>query len=425
MNWKSTIEIKPMHNLMPESVIFTEQTIFDNLPVAIVIVDRHGIIYYRNPQADEIFRKKFSYLADFTKVSSAFDKQAFIRAIDNFDNNPSKPFNLKINFDHLKLPGFYQLKMIVYPEVNYPQNRRFYFISLVAIDKEPSAHKKSSASKEPSAHKKSSANKEPSAHKEPSASKESPQYALLKKNFKELKQFSRLNAMREISSSLADQLNQPLTAILTYTQAMQRLYHNNASSEEISGAMERVVINAENAGQIIRNIRARLKTNTLNCQSVSINQLIQQSIHLSELDNPASHINLITHFDPLSTQLCVDSIQIKQVMLSLLNNATDALVNSRIEEPEIVLTTGVNDLCYQITIKDNGPGIPGEIQDQLFEPFNTTKEDGIGIGLSMCHHIIELHKGSISVFSRHGSDGQTDNKATGTEVIICLPMQAR
>ena len=382
-----------MHNPVSEPAVLGEQTILDSLPVAIIIVDQQGSVHYSNPQSDAIFREKFSDLADFTKLSSTFDGHDFNRAIKKLNKKPAKPFKTTINFDHCQLPESYQLKMVTAPEYKQFQNKHFYLITLT------------------------------------DTYKGSPKYAALKKNFKELKQFSRLSAMREISSSLADQLNQPLTAILTYTQAMQRLYHDNASSKEISSAMERVVINAENAGQIIRNIRAQLNANTLNCQTSSINQLIEQSVHLTELDNPVSRIRLISHFDPLSTELYVDGIQFKQVILSLLNNAIEALILSRTESPEIVLSTRLNDLCYEITIEDNGPGIPEEIRDLLFEPFISTKESGIGIGLSMCHHIIELHKGSINIVSGHYSDykqpcdKESANQQPGTKVTICLPLK--
>ena len=377
-----------MHNPVSDTAFSAQQTILDDLPVAIIVVDKHASIQYSNPQAAALFSELSPEQINLTQLSSAFTEQDFLKAISSLNKKPAQifasPFEKTLSFDRCQLPGLYHLKMVTTLENKKSQNNCLYLITLNHVNNDPSE-----------------------------ISNEPRKYTLLKKNFKELKQFSRLNAMREISSSMADQLNQPLTAILSYTQAMQRLYQSNASLEEISVAMDRVVINAEHAGQVIRDIRAQLDANSLSCQNASINQLIQESTHLTELDNPASQINLITNFEPLNTTLCVGTIQFKQVILSLLNNAIDAVTDGSIETPEITLSTQINGPYYEITIEDNGLGIPPEIQDNLFNPFMTTKENGIGIGLSMCHHIIELHKGSITI----------DSEPKGTKVTICLPIK--
>jgi signal transduction histidine kinase len=196
---------------------------------------------------------------------------------------------------------------------------------------------------------------------------------------------------------------------------MQRLYHHPASFEDMNQAMERVVVNAKKAGQIIKNIRANLKVNTLNYTHCCINQLIQDCIHLTELDNPSSMIKLITRYEPSFIAITIDEIQIRQVIFSLLNNAIDALTEHDISFPEIQLSTHliIEDIStarisdssikqkdyYEIRITDNGLGFPPEILSHLFQPFTTTKKNGVGIGLSMCHHVIDLHQGSIHINS--------------------------
>ncbi len=340
-------------------------TVLDSLPVAILIVDETGNVRYYNQAADKLLEPGIFKSANLTSFTNTFNKDDFHRAVSQLGH---KSPALTLNLTYGKK---FQLKIVANPE-----QKGFYLCTL-------------------------SPNNNAGINSN-----------LLKKNFKELKQFARLNAMREISSFFADKLNQPLTAILSYTQAMQRLYLSDASSDEIEKAMKRVVINAENTGKIIKNIRAQLQVNTLNYQKIGMNHLIQESIHLTELDNHSSPIKLNTHYEPEFVTLCIDRTQMRQVIFSLLNNAIDAVKENSVDAPEINLTTYLNaDSEYEIVISDNGPGFPAEIQKHLFEPFNTSKKNGIGIGLSMCHHIIDLHKGSISI-----------NTESATEITIRLPL---
>ncbi|NOQ80383.1 MAG: GHKL domain-containing protein [Gammaproteobacteria bacterium] len=385
-----------MSNLALESapVLAEQQTILDHLPIAILIANNKGNLHYYNQEADAIFSHDVLKNTKLTELSEYFNAQDLTNAIDSLNTNSQ--FSTQLYFTQKEM--LYLLNMIKNPHMNKTgKNNNDYLFTLSPVNVDSSLLNKSSAKQQPS------------AYKNPSHT------SVLKKNFKELKQFSRLSAMREISSSLADKLNQPLTAILSYTQAMQRLYHDNASSDEINNAMQRVVINAENAGKIIRKVRSQLKVNTLNCQMTCVNDLIQESIHLTELDNPTSQIKLITDYEPEFTSLCIDKIQFRQVIFSLLNNALDAVLDHSIQAPEIVITTRKEASHYKITLMDNGPGLAEEIQDKLFEPFTTTKKNGIGIGLSMCHHIINLHKGKISIQS---------NAQASTVVIILLPLNS-
>lgn len=356
-----------------------QQTILDHLPVAIIIIDDTGLVHYYNQTADKLLPTDFFKSANLTLFTNEFNSDDLQQVIKQLKEHSAEQI-LALHLIHDRL---FQLKLVANPE-----QQGFYLITLNAIEEKS----------------------------EQKVDKKIENNSLLKKNFKELKQFSRLSAMREISSFFADKLNQPLTAILSYTQAMQRLYLSDASSDEIKKAMKRVVVNAENTGKIIKDIRAQLNVNTLNYQKVCMNQLIQESIHLTELDNLFSPIKFTTHYEPAFMTLCVDKTQMRQVIFSLLNNAIDAVMEGSISAPEIILSTHLSshsdtDSKYKITISDNGPGFPAEIIKHLFEPFNTSKKNGIGIGLSMCHHIISLHKGSISLKTQ-GS----------TEITICLPV---
>ena len=371
-----------MQNLISEPLFINQTKELDFLPVAIFIVDNQGIILYKNSEAKKILTFEYSKLDNITELSSSFNKQDFLQVITKYIKKPRQTYETLLTINHRTITSRLQLKMVAHQE-----NKNSYLIMLYPVD-----------------------NVNFSSDSDP---------ALLKKDFKNLKQFSRLNAMREISAFIADQLNQPLTAILSYTQAMQRLYLEHATSKEITDAMERVVINAKNTGQLIHELRtqSQLNTNTLHYQSICINQLIQECIDFTDLNYFKSRILLKTDYDPSSSSVCVDSVQLKQVIISLLNNAIDATMDENIKNPMIIIETSFNDLYCKIHIKDNGSGISDSVRNKLFEPFITTKKEGIGIGLSMCQHIINLHKGSIEIISNN----KPDLKETGTLIKINIP----
>ncbi len=351
----------------------TSMAIVDSLPVALLIVDKTGFIQYHNKAADNIYSRFFSASGKHNILTNAVNKNNFRQVINQLEQSSATPqVSLKLTYTQ----SCQQLALSI---SIHPEQKNFYLISLNPLNSQ----------------------------------------FQLQKNFKELKQFSRLSAMREISSSLADRLNQPLTAILSYSQAMQRLYQQDASSEEIAHAMQRVVVNAESAGQIIKDIRAKLKVNYLHYQHTGINQLIQESIHLTELDSPASKIKLTTHYEAECVSLCIDAVQIKQVILNLLNNAIDALADINSDTAEIIVRTQKLDAHYTISISDNGSGLAAEIQSHLFEAFSSTRKNGIGIGLSISQHIIDLHNGHIKI----NSVTNNNSKTSVTTVNITLPLE--
>ncbi|MCP3850217.1 MAG: GHKL domain-containing protein [Gammaproteobacteria bacterium] len=377
---------------MSPAILETLQvTMLENLPVAILIIDDKGLVHYHNHECSRIFRSELGLNSlvsnKITTWSDDLTSAQFQEAIlklrtfsqsNSSQSNGSQSVQFHIHIDQKQNRHSFNLKMIINPAPDSLESEDSYLLTISPIGKPVAVS---------------------------SATENSNTLATFKKNFKELKQFSRLSAMREISSSFADKLNQPLTAILSYTQAMQRLYKNNASPDEIDEAMERVVINAEKAGKIVKNIRSQLNANTLTPKTTCMNHLIEESIHLTELYSVNSPIQFDAQYESSDQSLYVDPVQIRQVIFSLLNNAIDAVMDSSVKSPKITLTTRLERggthtterSNYMIEISDNGPGFPQEMQGKIFEPFSTTKEKGIGIGLSMCHHIINLHKGSIEI----------------------------
>jgi C4-dicarboxylate-specific signal transduction histidine kinase len=297
------------------------KSMLDQLPIVMLMVDRTGRVDFFNKEAQAFFGAHFFTSTKITQLFQQFSEYDFNHTIKQFsdDSNKEKKSQFSISFFLQQKTYTASLSMTHYSLHN--SNDIVYIFTIIDIQSE---------------------------HKD----------KLLKKNFKELKQFARLSAMREISSSLADKLNQPLTAILSYTQAMQRLYKANASTNEINDAMERVVVNAENAGQIIKQVRAGLNVNTLNYQSSCINKLIQESIYLTELGNPDTPIKLTTHFEKQNSLLNFDKLQMRQVIFSLLNNAIDAVMERSDHSAEIIVQTQLKqqnkNTHFEIIIADNG-----------------------------------------------------------------------
>jgi len=387
-----------------------QATLLENLPVAILIVDSKGRVHYYNQECRRVFSSGLDFNCLISNsittwsddLNNAQFQEAIIELRSDSQSNSSHSKSYQsvqrhICIEHNQKRYSFEFKMAINPDLDNTEPEDSYLLTIHPIGK-PVA---------------TSLTRETSNIMNTTATT-----ATCKKNFKELKQFSRLSAMREISSSFADKLNQPLTAIISYTQAMQRLYKDNASPDEIDDAMERVVINAGKAGKIIKTIRSQLNANTLRPKITCINHLIEESVHLTELYSTNSPIQFDVQYESSFHSLCVDPVQIRQVIFSLLNNAIDAVMDSSVISPKITLTTRLQrdsnhtteESFFIIEISDNGPGFPQEMQGKIFEPFSTTKENGIGIGLSMCHHIINLHNGSIEI------------EQPATLVKICLPL---
>ncbi|PPD18478.1 MAG: hypothetical protein CTY18_05870 [Methylomonas sp.] len=236
-----------------------------------------------------------------------------------------------------------------------------------------------------------------------------------KKHLNELAHYSRLGIMGEMASGIAHQVNQPLTAIAGYTQAC--LNFLNAETLNLSlvrETMGKVHDQTLKAGQIIHNMRGFLTFRTIRKSGVDINQLIKTCFSLCELELKESNISSEVKFGKKIPLISADSIQIEQVLLNLIRNSLDALKNLPPDTPRtIIIETWQEAKSVVVRIKDNGMGIDEAHKDKMFTPFFTTKETGMGMGLSISQSIIKAHGGSLSFNSRL-------NK--GTTVYFTLPI---
>jgi two-component system sensor kinase FixL len=212
----------------------------------------------------------------------------------------------------------------------------------------------------------------------------------------ELIHASRLSAMDAMASTLAHELNQPLTAIANYMRGCVRLLANVEGSAVpmIVEALTEADQNAVRAGEITRRLRETVRRGSLEKISEDLPRLIAEACKIALDDELASGIRCRLDQATELRTVFVDRIQIQQVLINLLRNAVEALRN--IHDREIVIATHVlsKQFC-EVVVRDNGPGLAPEVKERLFSTFNSTKEDGMGIGLSISRTIIEAHGGDI------------------------------
>ncbi len=213
----------------------------------------------------------------------------------------------------------------------------------------------------------------------------------------ELARVSRLSTLGEMASGIAHELNQPLTAISTNAQASMRILESGSSNTGVCvDVMERIADQADRAGEIIRQLRRLACKEPLESSAVQINDLINAVVVLIQPDLRRANVRLELDLDPEPESILVQPIQIEQVILNLARNAIDALsdVNERERTLTIVSDRPVNNMI-RVTVRDNGPGIDAGVASTLFDPFVTSKADGMGLGLSISHGIIEAHGGRL------------------------------
>ncbi|MGY4568302.1 MULTISPECIES: PAS domain S-box protein [Bradyrhizobium] len=210
----------------------------------------------------------------------------------------------------------------------------------------------------------------------------------------ELVHVSRLTAMGEMASSIAHEINQPLSAITNYMRGAKALLASDKpNANRIRDALEHAVQQALRAGDIIKRLREFVAKGETQHSVENPLTLLEEAVALALLGAKEQGVRVTMHSDRDLPSMVVDKIQIQQVALNLIRNAIEAMAPC----PRRELTVGVSkvDGLARFTVADTGPGISADVADRLFQPFVTTKEHGMGIGLSICRTIVESHGGHI------------------------------
>lgn len=211
----------------------------------------------------------------------------------------------------------------------------------------------------------------------------------------ELVHTARLSAMGQLSSSLAHELNQPLTAVLNYAEAARHMLANAPEAPpKVAEFLEKAASQAERAGQIMRRLRRFVEKGPSEQSAESLNQVVEEASALATTGARLDGIDVELALAPDLPPVHIDKIQIQQVVVNLVRNAVEALRQTR--QRRLVIRTAAHDGHHlEVAIADTGPGIPEEIARDLFKPFVTTKKEGMGIGLSISQSIVESHEGRL------------------------------
>ena len=233
----------------------------------------------------------------------------------------------------------------------------------------------------------------------------------------EIAHFSRLNSMGEVASGIAHELNQPLTAIINYSSGCKRRLQDFKQTipKEIFAAIEQTIAQAQRAGKIIHHLKDFLRKGELSKKSFDLNAAIKDVLSFINRLSIQNNVKIKLKLDSTLPSIYADKIHIEQVILNIITNAIEAFIETHSSKREITIYTETPQTNQvKITITDTGPGINPQFIDNIFNPFVTTKEQGMGIGLSLCYNIITKHDGKIEVTSILGE---------GASFSILLPIK--
>jgi two-component system sensor kinase FixL len=212
----------------------------------------------------------------------------------------------------------------------------------------------------------------------------------------ELVHVSRLSAMGEMASALAHELNQPLAAISNYMKGSRRLLAatSDPNRSKIENALDRAAEQAIRAGQIIRRLRDFVSRGESEKRVESLSKLIEEAGALGLAGAREQGVQLRFNLNPHHDLVLVDRVQIQQVLVNLFRNALEAMAHSSRREL-IASNTLIADDMIEVAVSDTGSGFQDDVKQNLFQTFFTTKETGMGVGLSISRSIIEAHGGSM------------------------------
>ncbi len=213
----------------------------------------------------------------------------------------------------------------------------------------------------------------------------------------ELAHLSRVTMLGELSGSLAHELNQPLTAILSNAQAAKHfLARDDYDVNELREILTDIIDQDKRAGEVIHRLRMLLRKGEVQHQSLDVNEVVREVLKLirSDLANHGVAANI--ELAPVLPTINGDRVQLQQVLLNLVINASDAMVGNAAGDRQMVVSTAlVDDRWVRVSVSDGGIGLALEDVEKVFEPFFTTKSHGLGLGLSVCRTIISAHGGKL------------------------------
>ncbi|MES2510598.1 MAG: PAS domain S-box protein [Pseudomonadota bacterium] len=227
---------------------------------------------------------------------------------------------------------------------------------------------------------------------------------------------SRLITMGEMASSVAHELNQPLTAINNYCNGMvSRIKSQQISNEDLLGALEKTAKQAHRAGQIIQRIRSFVKRSEPNRTLSDVGTMVSNAMELADIELRRHNVRLSHYIAARLPEVMVDPILIEQVLINLMKNAAESIEQAHLPparrsvELRVVPKHIEDQAVVEFSVLDSGRGLSPEVMGRLYEAFYSTKAEGMGIGLKLCRSIVESHQGRM----------EAENLYNGDEVVGC------
>ncbi len=226
---------------------------------------------------------------------------------------------------------------------------------------------------------------------------------------------SRLVTMGEMASLLAHELNQPLSAISNYSMGgVSRLKSGRCTADDLLPMLEKVTQQAQRAGNVIRRIREFVKRKAPQRKSATLHKIIEDAVVFAEIDAKNREVEIVIEaLGDDFPDVFADRILIEQVLLNLIKNGMDAMVNTPSIYRRIAVKVERTSKTLVLSVSDHGSGIPEAIRDKLFEPFFSTKSEGMGMGLNICRSVIEYHDSRLEI---------EENQPMGTRFVFALPI---
>lgn len=238
--------------------------------------------------------------------------------------------------------------------------------------------------------------------------------ALQRQQQEKLEQTARLVTMGEMASTLAHELNQPLSAIASYTTGcLNRLETGDYTKDEIAGALNKLALQAQRAGRIIRRVHDFVRRREPQRVICHLEEVIEDSIAFIEPLARKQQVHMLRLVPPHLPKLLADPVLLGQVLINLMRNGIDAMAATPPERRQLIVEAQLLEDQVEVCIADRGCGIPPEVAEKLFSPFFTTKTEGMGMGLNICRSVIEFHGGRL--WFEPGAEG-------GTVFIFTLPL---
>ncbi|MGE5517181.1 MAG: sensor histidine kinase [Bacteroidota bacterium] len=217
-----------------------------------------------------------------------------------------------------------------------------------------------------------------------------------RRQLEKLQRTGRLITMGEMASTLAHELNQPLSAIASYnTGCLNRLASGQFDGEELRVALSKLGVQAQRAGHIIRRVHDFVRKSEPQLQGCDLNAVVEETVGFIEFDAKGRGVTLAVDVAPGQPQVIADRILMEQVLLNLARNGIEAMAQTTPERRRLSIGVVVEDGQAVVSVADNGPGIADDVAANLFQPFYTTKAEGMGMGLNICRSIIESHHGRL------------------------------